>query len=80
MWTHVKAISGMGLQEQWIMKVGPAPACSLRRNGADWTASLLNTSGISAVALDIDDATLEEAKLACECALSGMGWGVASAT
>ena len=73
----------MGTTEQWLLRAGTAPACALKRTGprpckshpaTSWTASLLNLSGISAVAIDVDSATLEQAQQACEQQLRAMGW------
>ncbi len=79
-WTHLKANGGMGLEEQWILRVQNAPVCSLKaiarvkRGRCSWTASLLCTTGISTIALDLDDATLEQAQAAAEAQLRAMGW------
>lgn len=74
-WTRVAANGGMGLEAQWILKECNAPLCSLREDEDRlWWASLLNRSGISAVAFHIGRATLAEAQAACELELLRMGW------
>lgn len=76
MWHHIKANSGMGLTEQWIMRVGNAPVCSLKQGHKPdvWVASLLNLTGISCAVLHSNGSTLEQAKQEAEVALRDMGW------
>lgn len=77
-WVHVKPNSGMGLTEQWILRVRNAPVCSLKRDkeaGRDaWQASLLNLSGISCVVLHVRAASLQQAQADSEAELRAMGW------
>lgn len=75
------------MERQWIFKPDCAPLCSLKAQDAgqpirdstltQWTASLLNPSGISAVMLSVDHATLAQAMTDCEAELRLMGheWG-----
>jgi hypothetical protein len=80
-WKHMKANGGMGHPEQWIKRVGNAPACSLRRDhdGGGWQASILYLSGISA-AIHLFGANpvlaLEEAQGYCEAQMREAGWVV----
>jgi hypothetical protein len=68
----------MGVVEQWIYRGGDrVPAISLKRSRPGWTANILNTSGISCVALDVDEElTLDEAKTWAVAGLQLMGWEV----
>jgi hypothetical protein len=81
-WTHIKRNGGMGLQEQWILKVGTAPVCSLKRgeDAGTWAASLLHITGISTTMLHVAEGVLEQAQRRCETELRLMGWGDAMAT
>lgn len=78
MWVHLKANTGVGLQEQWIKRAGNKPACSLRRGESigTWEARLLNHDGISCVVMHTAATTLEIAQHYCETELRGMGWEV----
>jgi len=76
-WTHIKANYNTGVVEQWIKRVGNAPAVSLKcadRRALTWQAALLCTSGISTVPLEMRGSTLAEAQAECETALREMGW------
>lgn len=77
-WTHVRPNGGMGLTEQWILRVRGAPVCSLKRDREAgpqaWQASLLNLTGISAAVLHVGCATLTQAQAAAEAELRTMGW------
>ena len=76
-WYHIKTNYNTGVVEQWIKKVGNVPAVSLKRDcelPLAWRASLLCTSGINTVPLEMRGSTLAEAQTECETALREMGW------
>ncbi len=75
-WAHVRANGGMGLEEQWIFRPKAAPLCSLKKGETTgtWQASLLRSTGISAVIAHTTAATLEAAQRNCERELRLMGW------
>ena len=74
-WHHIKASSGVGLSEQWILRMLNAPVCSLKRDKETqgWQASLLNRTGISCVVVQMPQQTLEQAQRSCEVQLIEMG-------
>lgn len=82
-WTKVAANGGMGLEAQWILKECNAPLCSLKEDKeggwVGWRASLLNRSGISAVAFHVGKVPLATAQALCERELRLMGWSWGSA-
>lgn len=74
-WTHLKQNTGMGLEEQHLLRWQGRPVSSLkwREHRTAWEASLLERSGISA-RLHEFRGTLEQAKLWSEEELRRMGW------
>jgi hypothetical protein len=78
-WHYLRAAPSVGIEEQWILRIGPAPACSLKQAGiGQWRVSLMNLSGISAVQMELKASSLVAAKTACELELLAMGWQVLS--
>jgi hypothetical protein len=75
-WIHVRQNYDTGMVEQWILRLGNVPACSLRRDvRGGWHASLLLLTGISCrIQLLGSGETLAQAQARCENELREMGW------
>lgn len=73
-WTHLKQNTGMGLEEQHLLRWQGRPVCSLKEIAeGGWRASLLRLSGISTVIHEFSG-NLDQAKLWSEEELRRMGW------
>jgi len=75
-WIHMAANPGMGLEEQWLRRIGVVPAIALKRDRDDrWIAWILETTGISARAIYFAATlTLVEAQDAAMVAARETGW------
>jgi len=63
------------LEEQWILRRGDVPACSLKKITGGWTATLLNANGISSSTIQLSDLmSLAQAQKMCEIELQRRGW------
>lgn len=76
-WIHMKAAPGQGVEEQHLLRIGPVPAISLKRDHADdrWVAWILERSGVSARAIYFARSlTLMEAKAEALKSAAEIGW------